>query len=93
MINKKQKDAFWTVVEKCLLEFHHIPETKAHTKTQALRTRIEQAPRSVSPSALYHAEPFDVACDIANQELDLSKYWPQYEAILKQYSGPIQDSV
>ncbi len=26
----------------------------------------------------YHFEPFDVACDIANQQLDLEKYLDRY---------------
>jgi hypothetical protein len=33
----------------------------------------------------YHSEPFEVACNLAEQQLDLSKHREEYEEILRQH--------
>jgi hypothetical protein len=82
MIDSQAKDAFWHVVEECLIEIHGLSQPDAHGRSMALRARIESPPSGMSSDIFYHAEPFDVACDIVGSQLDLAQYRPQYEPIL-----------
>lgn len=84
MIDAKAIDAFWSVVERCLVQFHGLSEDDAHRRGQALRARIESPPIGTSGEIFYHAEPFDVACDLADEQRDLSRYRQQYDAILNE---------
>lgn len=84
MIHVQAQDAFWGVVEDCLVEFHRVARAVAHQRTLDLRQRIEQPPAGMSSEMVYHAEPFDVACDIACMKIDVSQFRPQYDQILKQ---------
>lgn len=86
MIGSKAKDAFWDVVENCLVEFHGLSKRDAHLKRVDLRTHIESPPTEMSSEIFYHAEPFDVACDIAESPLDLSQYRSRYDQILNRHN-------
>ncbi len=86
MIALKAKDAFWEVVEDCLVEIHRLAKLDAHERSMDLRTRIESPPTGMSSDIFYHAEPFDVACDIAERQLDLSQYRLQYNHILNRHN-------
>jgi hypothetical protein len=82
MIDAKVKETFWDVVEECLIEIHGLSKPDAQTRSMDLRTRIESPPSGMSSDIFYHAEPFDVACDLAGRPLDLSQYRPQYDPIV-----------
>jgi len=82
----RAKDSFWQVVEDCLEEIHNLPRTDAHARSTDLRKRVERHPRGISGEIIYHAEPFDVACDIAGNQLDLSQFRNQYDAILNRHN-------
>ncbi len=86
MIDPKAKDAFWEVVEDCLVEIHGLSKPDAHKRSMDLRTRIESPPTGMSSDIFYHDEPFDVACDIVGRQLDLSQYRPQYDPILNRHN-------
>jgi hypothetical protein len=86
MIDSKAKDAFWDVVEDCLVEIHGLSKPAAHQRSVDLRARIESPPTGMSSEIFYHAEPFDVACDIAGRQLDLSHYRFQYDYILNRHN-------
>lgn len=85
MIDKKAVDAFWHVVKECLVQFHGFSESDADKQSATLRMRIESPPTGMSSDMFYHAEPFDVACDIAEKQLDLSKYRQQYYVLLNEH--------
>lgn len=82
MIDAKAIECFWQVVKACLMEFHSLSEPEAVEKSTALRRRIESAPTGMSSDIFYHAEPFYVACDIVEKDLDLSEHWERYSAML-----------
>lgn len=82
MIPLVAKDAFWAAVEDCLVELHALPRLRARALSDDLRRQIEMPPVGMSSDIFYHAEPFDVACDIAGQSLDLTNVRSQYDAIL-----------
>jgi hypothetical protein len=86
VIDIKAKETFWEVVEECLIAIHGLPKPEAHRRSLDLRTRIEAAPAGMSSDIFYHAEPFDVACDIAGNPLDISQYRQQYEPILHRHN-------
>ena len=85
MIHRKSKDTFWTVVEQCLVQFHGLPEAEAREKARDLRRHIDEPPTGMSSEIFYHAEPFDVACDIADSSLDFSTCREPYNLILKKH--------
>jgi hypothetical protein len=90
-LDQRAKNAFWNVVEECLIEFHQLPRVTAHKKSKDLRARIESLPREMSSNIrediddIYHDEPFYVACDVARRQLDLKEYYSRYAQILDKY--------
>ena len=86
-IGNKAKDAFWNVVEDTLVEIFGLPRHDAHQKSRDLRTRIELPLPGIDnlSEIFYHNEPFYIACDIAEKELDPVHFDPRYEAILKRH--------
>ena len=87
-IGTKAKDAFWNVVEDTLVEIFGLPRHDAHQKSIGLRVRIEAPLPGIDPSCeiFYHTEPFYVACNIVEKELDPAHYDQQYEAILHRHN-------
>lgn len=86
MINTEAKNAFWEVVKECLVRFHSFSEHKAEKKMMALRERLEKPPVGMSSEVLYHSEPYYVACNIAQNERDISEDRGEYERILEKYN-------
>jgi hypothetical protein len=79
------RNEFWQIVNDCLVAFHKLTPQKAQNRTRRLRVRIESAPRSTPTVIFYHSEPFDVACDLAERQLDFIKFRRQYECLLKRH--------
>jgi len=86
MIDTKAKETFWEIVAECLIAIHGLAKPEAHRRSLDLRTRIESAPAGMSSDIFYHAEPFDVACDIAGRPLNAAQYRQQYEPILHRHN-------
>ncbi len=86
MIDPDARDRFWQIVEECLVTIHGLRPDAARGKTVALRERLESPPSGMSSEILYHAEPFDIACDIAKQARELSNYREKYNEILGRYN-------
>ncbi len=89
------KDAYWDVVVECLTQFHHFSEMEARRQSNDLRAKIENPPEEPELKPFYHAdltdlfyntEPFDVACNLADQELDYLQYRDAYFAILSRHN-------
>ena len=82
MIDPKVAESFWHAVKACLKEFHKFTEVEAEQRSAALRKQIESPPTGMSSDIFYHAEPFDVACDIAARKVNLAEYRERYDEIL-----------
>lgn len=86
MIDLQARDEFWSVVEDCLQELHHMSPADAVQKSRELRRKLKSPPAGLpadlANDLIYHEEPFDVAGDLAGQRLDLAQYRSQYDAIL-----------
>lgn len=83
MIATWAKDAFWRVVEDCLVEIHGWPPRQARDRAGELRAHVESIPFGLSPDMVYHAEPFDVALDLAGVEagaVDYEDAWQRHAA-------------
>lgn len=80
------KDEFWAVVEDCLREFHGMKPEGIRRKAGKLREAIER----MMPGELesfYHSEPFDVACEIADNPLNVKDYLDRYLHIRDEQHG------
>src|SRR5437870_2377606 len=93
MYDPADAEVFWAVVKDCLEEIYGFSRTRASARSTRLRTTIEQAslrpssngqapPRSLR-NLFYHAEPIDVAGDLAGRGQTLSEGdWRKYDIIL-----------
>lgn len=61
------RNAFWEVVEKCLVKFHNLTPQVATTKALEFRRELESPPAGIDGDIVYHEEPFYVACRLAGQ--------------------------
>lgn len=80
------KDEFWAVVQDCLREFHRMKPETLRRKSKKLRDEIEQTTTS-QMELFYHSEPFEVACEIAEEPLDVKKYLDRYLHIRDEKHG------
>jgi hypothetical protein len=85
VIDMQAKNAFWAVVRDCLVEIYGFTETDACQKSACMRQDLENAPPGVDSDLLYHAEPLDIASDIAGRAPDERKARRPYEKILKKH--------
>jgi hypothetical protein len=85
-LDPQATDEFWSVVEECLREFHHLSPVDAVEKGRELRRKLKAAPPGIMGELIYHDEPFDVACELAGRHLDLGQYRAQYDAILSRHN-------
>jgi hypothetical protein len=86
MIDRESKQSFWKVVEECLVQIHRLEPMEARARSTDLRKRIEHPPRGLDGDDIYHAEPFDVACDIAGNAFDIATYRKKYDSIARKYN-------
>jgi hypothetical protein len=74
-------DAYWRVIHDCLLQFHGFSEELAQRKIRALQQKAETRPAN----AIYQAEPFFVACELAGSAIGLSQHREQYTKLLRKH--------
>ena len=84
-MNPNLRDAFWRVVRECLTRFHHLTEVDARDRVSLFRQHLDDAPADVPTDMVYHAEPFDVACNLAGNELDRIAFAKEYEELLDRH--------
>ena len=76
---------FWTAVEDCLVTFHHLQRCTAAEKVTSLWRKL---PTSLDGSGtrfsdmIYHAEPWQIACNLAGNDLPIAAYQEAYQALL-----------
>jgi hypothetical protein len=85
-IDARARDAFWGAVVDCLEQFHGKSKPDAQALANDLRARVERPPPGIDGDLIYHAEPFDVACNLAGVELDPDSYRRPYELILRRHN-------
>jgi len=97
MVGAKIAAQFWSAVEDCLVTFHDIPRHEAAQKiTTTWKSLAELPPPESAQCAdpeiqgsfqdiIYHAEPWYIACNLANEQKDLAQNRTAYQKILRQY--------
>jgi hypothetical protein len=75
---------YWRVVHGCSTDLHDWSAPAADDAIARLRERLAAREDPDFPLMIYHAEPFDVACDLADQQLDYAANREVYEAIIRQ---------
>ena len=80
--------SFWKAVEDCLVEFHHYERERASAEVFNLRLRM---PRGIGigeelsfEDMIYHSEPWWIACDLANAEIEVGSNQSAYTQVLRQ---------
>ena len=77
VIPKDEQDHFWSVVRQCIRKFH----TRRASATLAAATRLRKKVNGMPVEQMelfYHAEPFDVACNLADHPLDVKDHLNEY---------------
>ena len=77
IIPKDEQDHYWSVVRQCIRKFHSCCASAALREATRLRKRVEGMPVE-QMELFYHAEPFDVACNLAKNPLDVKDYLDEY---------------
>jgi hypothetical protein len=85
-VSEDDKDVFWAVVQDCLREFHRMKPDAVRRKAKKIRKETDQLTTS-QMELFYHAEPFDVANDIAGDPLDANTYRDRYLHIRDEKHG------
>ena len=78
--------AFWSVVADSLKEFHGKAADESARLVRSLRSRMEQPPPGIDGDLIFHAEPFDVACDLAQSRLEIRDHREAYDSLLRRYN-------
>ncbi|MFL5340516.1 MAG: hypothetical protein ACJ8F7_10230 [Gemmataceae bacterium] len=77
IIPKDEQNHFWNVVRQCIRSFHARCASTTLPKAGRLRKKVDGMPPE-QMEMFYHAEPFDVACDLAGNRLDVGKHLTEY---------------
>src|SRR5271165_2793969 len=76
---------FWAAVEDCLVTFHHFPRNQAAETVAGLLQRLPTTIDDGKPGLedmIYHAEPWQIACNLANEDFPVVEHQPEYQALL-----------
>jgi hypothetical protein len=77
VIPKDEQDHFWGVVRQCIRRFHASCASLTLAKATRLRRKVSGMPVD-QMELFYHAEPFDVACNLAGNPLEVKDYLNEY---------------
>jgi hypothetical protein len=77
VISDDAKDEFWEVVTDCLRAFHKMTAEATRRKVSRARKGIERLTES-QIELFYHSEPFDVACEITRNPLEVEPHLDRY---------------
>ena len=79
---------YWAVVEHCIREFHPKCSASALNKLAELQKKLMKG--SLEEFELFfHAEPFDIACDLASHQLHVENHMKRYLEIRDEETAQI----
>lgn len=85
MVSAAVAPHFWAAVEDCLVTFHQLKRCDAADKVTSLWRRLPAALDDSNPAfsdMIYHAEPWQIACNLAGSDLPVAGHQPEYQALL-----------
>lgn len=71
------QELFWKVVRDCIREFHSVCAKRSLEAATRLRRKVNAMPIE-ELELFYHAEPFEVACNLAERPLDVRQFVEPY---------------
>jgi hypothetical protein len=77
---------FWSAVEDCLVTFHHLTRCEASETVTGLWRRLPLTLDDSNPAfsdMIYHAEPWQIACNLADNDLPIADHQPEYQTLLE----------
>ena len=77
VIPKDEQDHFWSVVRQCIRKFHARCASTTLAEATRLKKKVSGMPLE-QMDLFYHAEPFDVACNLADNALDVKDHLDEY---------------
>ena len=77
VIPKDEQDHFWSVVRQCIRIFHTDRAERTLPEATRLRKKVNEMPVR-QMELFYHAEPFDVACNLASYALEVKDHLKEY---------------
>jgi hypothetical protein len=80
VIPEDEQDHFWSVVRQCIRRFHACCASKTLAEATRLRKKVNGM-QVEQIDLFYHAEPFDVACNLADNALDVKDHLDEYVQI------------
>jgi hypothetical protein len=88
MVQASAAAHFWSAVEDCLVHFHQFERDKAAERVTALWRQLPRGPEAKcnEPSfddMIYHAEPWQIACNLTGRDLPLDRYQSEYREVLR----------
>jgi len=96
MVGATQAAEFWAAVEDCLVKFHGISRGDAARRVTDFWRRLANLSQSSSDERdsqqipyqfddmIYHAQPWYIACNLAEKEIPIEPNQIAYEEILRQ---------
>jgi hypothetical protein len=79
------KDAYWKIVRDTLVEIQGFSTRAATDRVRTLRRPVESRTPPDHLSLVYHAEPFDVASDLARQNIRGELHKDAYRRIVARH--------
>lgn len=76
-------DDFWRVIERCLVEFHGWEAERAGERVEQFQHFLAPVRSNGEDDLVLHADPFEIACDMAGKYLDLAEHRQRYEAVVE----------
>lgn len=80
--------AFWAAVLDCLTSIHRLPRPEAEGRVARFKARLTDVSPELQKGVeqfVYHDEPFDLACELAENAIPLEKFLEQYNTILRRH--------
>ena len=90
-VDRHAKSVYWAVVRECLWTFHSFLKTSARNAVKDYRKKLKGSPSESMRDLIYHAEPFYIACDLAEihdpvkQSQLLKEKGREYDRILEKH--------
>ena len=78
-------DGFWQAIERCLVVFHGWDATRAHERVERFIADLAPVRSHGEDDLILHAEPFELAGDLAGTYLSPFEHRQRYNEIVDAY--------
>ena len=79
---------YWDTVEDCLVEFHGLRRDEEKSRLSELHDWLDSLPPEADRNLIFNTEKFDLACELAGNDLPFDAHKEQYLQIVdRHYPG------